>query len=214
MDWQINMWTKLLPKDNERTKQIISYFNHILFQYIPNDINAYVCGGAVRDLFSVGYVTSDVDVYFKDRKDALLTEKTLVKVGAKRTFRNKQITNLKLKGKKIQLIRSVYNINEVTENLINSFDFTVCCGAVDRYSILLHNDFLIDLAAKRLVFHKITFPLSSMIRVHKYIKKGFKICNGNMLKLVEEIKKVDMNDPRQMALSFYPDGTPKFISLD
>jgi hypothetical protein len=73
-------------------------------------------------------------------------------------------------------------------------------GAVDRNSITLHNDFLMDLAAKRLVFHKINFPLSSMVRVHKYIRKGFRICNGNMLKLVKAIQTVDVSNVQQNVL--------------
>ncbi len=212
---QKRRWLKLIKinVEEDRGKQILSYFNHILFQYVNTNINFCVAGGAVRDLFSIGYVTSDIDVYFNNRREALLVERELRKKKAKVTFRNKQLTNLKFKGKKIQLIRSVYYNNNI-EGLIDNFDFTVCCGAVDRNSITLHNDFLMDLAAKRLVFHKINFPLSSMVRVHKYIRKGFRICNGNMLKLVKAIQTVDVSNVQQNVLEFYPDGKVKFNSLD
>jgi hypothetical protein len=78
---QKRRWLKLIKinVEEDRGKQILSYFNHILFQYVNTNINFCVAGGAVRDLFSIGYVTSDIDVYFNNRREALLVERELRK---------------------------------------------------------------------------------------------------------------------------------------
>jgi len=181
---------------------------------ILQGIKYFIAGGSIRDICSVGYFTSDIDIYFPDRYNIAKAIKALRKHGGKVSFTNKQITNIYLKGQKIQIIK--HYMYDTADNVMKNFDFTICCGIYDGSNFYFHDDYFIDLSAKRLVINTINLPLplNTLERVIRYVKKGYHICNGNLLKLSQAIAKVNFNDPNQNLFMFYPNGDVKFLSID
>jgi len=82
---------------------------------------------------------------------------------------------------RVQLIRVDYYKH--VEELINSFDFTVCQFAIAPngdadYSLWVGEHSLWDLARKRLAVNRVTYPVSTLRRLLKYTRQGFTACNG------------------------------------
>jgi hypothetical protein len=70
------------------------------------------------------------------------------------------------------------------------------------------------IATKHLRINRLDFPLSSLERMQKYIKKGYTACNGTLLTLTRELQKVNLDNPQENTLTFYSDGTPRFLGVD
>ncbi|MCA9748067.1 MAG: hypothetical protein KC414_03100, partial [Romboutsia sp.] len=100
------------------------------------------------------------------------------------------------RNKKIDLVRKNYtNVNEI----FSDFDFTVCMAAIDTSSkqFIYYQDYFIHLSTKKLVFdeeNKIVYPISTLWRCQKYIQKGFTICMGGTLRLIMEIRALDLEN--------------------
>ncbi len=78
---------------------------------------------------------------------------------------------------KVQLIHKIFY--PCVEELLDSFDFTICQFALVGNDMLYSGPYsLWDLGRKRLAVHKITYPLSSVRRMIKYSNQGFYVCNG------------------------------------
>ena len=196
------------------------YYQKIFFEKLRDaelDPTKYaIAGGAIRDYLS-GTDIKDIDIFSND----IESEEKLLKWlkdeenpnNIKIMNENSQLANFKMNGHWIQVIKGKYYDME-TDAVIESFDFTIC-GAMlvdDRFSTL--PTFFQDTLAKHLRINKITFPLSTLERMQKYIKKGYTACNGTLLNVAESLKTVNLDDPEEDTLRFYPDGTPRFFGID
>jgi len=200
-----------------------NYFNHFFFDLIKNDKSIYmenknaycwIAGGALRSYFSKGYVDSDIDVFFVYKLQFEIVRDILIKNNDVKTgYSDENISNFYYKGKKIQLISRFYYNN--MQDCINSFDFTVTCCAIDIDGKIIHHPrFFQDLAMRKLVINKLPFPIATLERLQKYIKKGYSICNGGLLEIVNAIRNLNDKDMKSNHLEFYPDGTPRFKRID
>lgn len=86
---------------------------------------------------------------------------------------------------KVQLVKKHFFENAA--QLIDFFDFTICQFATDGDQLLCGDYALWDLGRKRLVVHKITYPVSSMRRMIKYTKQGFYVCNLTMTLFLQAV---------------------------
>lgn len=84
----------------------------------------------------------------------------------------------------IQCIRFAFYQN--VEAVIDSFDFTICQFAFDGAKLTAGEFALWDLGRKRLAVHKLTYPVSSMRRMLKYARQGFRACNGAIATILRE----------------------------
>lgn len=164
-----------------------------------SEARAILAGGAVLSNFTHGEV-NDLDVYFRSKE--LLT-KAFVKVTENFNsvylgHTNKSIT---LKDRDtdtiIQFIYFEYFDN--AEAVFEAFDFTACMAAVelnieDKHELVLHPDFLSDVASRTLHFNRGTrFPYVSLVRTRKYAEKGFKLGKGNLLAIAAACATIPIN---------------------
>ncbi|MFA5790685.1 MAG: hypothetical protein WC976_06465 [Caldisericia bacterium] len=188
----------------------VNYFGNLILNDLP--AKCWIAGGAVRDYFSGEKMSSDIDIYFPNEKEFEKARKWLNRgKGYKKIFENSRVLSVLYKKRKYDLVK-VYFPNP--QETINNFDFTVSCFAVDKEQVYTHETAFIDLAKRRLVINKLPFPISSMQRLQKYILKGFLICNGGLLEIAQAINSLDLRDPRQNSIEFYPNGEPRFVRLD
>lgn len=200
-----------MDKSNEikQFKQAINYFKYLILDKLPSI--CWVAGGSCRDYFSLGYAKSDIDIYFPNSSELEKAKKWFLDNKGEIKFENNRLIVFHYEKYKFELIKIYFSSPEET---IEQFDFTVCCCAVDKVKIYYHDTFFIDLAKKRLVINKLLFPLSTLQRLQKYIIKGYLICNGGLLEIAKAIQLLNLNEPKQNHLEFYPDGTPKFVRFD
>lgn len=191
------------------------YFTRLFFEKILN-CEFWIAGGAVRDYFLQGYTDSDIDFYAATRTDLC---KLILALRRDFKFKHYLITANAIKGsgylgtKKIDIdIVKVLFADPVAT--IDAFDFTICCFAVDKNRVYFHPSAPFDLLRKRLVVNSLPFPVSTMQRMQKFIKRDYWICNGGMLEIAKAIGTVNWTDPTQNPIEMYPDGSPRFVRID
>ena len=181
--------------------------------YILEHCGAYIAGGAITSLFT-GNLINDLDVYFPN-EDSLKTAVSLFygrddlvafddnedgggldldfgKLFA-HVVTNKSILYRADFEQDVQFMH--FDYFNSPEEIFDKFDYTVCMGAFDiaKDEFVLHNDFLKHNAQKYLKFNNRTaFPLISLLRVHKYQEKGYKISKPEMLILGLTLSKLNL----------------------
>jgi hypothetical protein len=189
----------------------IDWFKPIL-EAIPQ---GWIAGGAVRDYFARVKGDSDIDVFFPSEEVFKSQSKALedgALDGAKLVYDNSTATGFVWRKREIQLIKRHYFDSPLST--IKMFDFTVCCAAVDLRGVYFHEHFFEDLAGRRLAINALPFPLSTLQRLQRYVQKGFLACNGTLLELSKGIQGLDLDNPQENVLSFYPNGSPRFARYD
>lgn len=164
-------------------KNTISYFDKLFFSKI--DVDFWIAGGALRDYFLYGKVLpgTDYDFYFNNKDDWSKVKKYFTENGYVKKYETENSYKVIKNNTEIDLVKLFYYNPKQT---ISSFDFTICCCSVSKYAIYHHETFFIDLAQKNIVLNNYNNPINSLIRIKKYMKKGFNIDNYNYLKLIKK----------------------------
>jgi hypothetical protein len=90
----------------------------------------------------------------------------------------------------VQAIRFQYY--KGPQEIIDSFDFTLCQFVTDSENVYCGDFSVMDTLKKRLVVNKITYPVASLRRILKYTSQGFYMCGGAMQKFLQAV--VDVPD--------------------
>lgn len=185
----------------------INYFRKIILEkFKDNNINGFIAGGSVRDYFMGIYTTNDYDLFFPNEKEYLKAEKYFKKNGCEVIFENDNALKIKYNGIKFDLIKIYFETPEIA---INKFDFTISMLAVDYNKVYHGKTTFIDLSKRQLIFNTIDFPTSTVKRVLRYYTKGFRMCDGETLRLINAVKreklktKDDDNNEKETDFSDY-----------
>lgn len=168
-------------------KRFLSKFNEELNSKI------WIAGGAVRDYFSDGVISKDVDFFCTDRK---AMAELVLELRRKFKYKHYLITKNAIKGYG-EVFGKRIDIDIVKKGFANpvvcidAFDFTVCMFGVSYNSFYYHLSSPFDLMKKRLVIHNIPHPVDSLKRMNKYVKKGFSACNGTILTIAKQINQLE-----------------------
>lgn len=202
------------------------HYQKLFFDELPEGIRTevFVAGGAIRDYLSNSEV-KDIDLFTtsKEVEDELLK---FFKEKGKLINENTLLANYTYKDKWFQVIKGKHYNSPIS--LIESFDFTITQAVVFVEMELIPEEnikkfntefeagenFFQDTLAKHLRVHKITFPLSTLERMQKYIQKGYEACNGTLLEVAKSLKEVDFDNNDQNTLLFYPNGGARFFGVD
>lgn len=160
--------------------------------------NAIIAGGAITALFT-GQKIRDWDIYFRNAKDC---EQAKTWFSLNGTLANQTDTSMSYhlgkQEKPYQLIVMPELFGD-PKTIFNYYDFTVCMAAYQFFEngnderFVFGDDFFKHISQRRLVFHTGTmFPICSMLRVMKYIKKGFFITGMEILKIGLSIHSLKM----------------------
>jgi hypothetical protein len=167
-----------LPDEFKEIFEDIPYLPELL--EIPG---VYLAGGLLRTLMSTTEELSpektDIDIFFQTpqaRVDAqMFLEKQTPYYKIYQCPEDKLATYVYLDGEaekwKLQLITITY-YNKI-EDVIDSFDFTCTMFGTDGLNFVHGDTSISDTIDKHLVWHKITYPSSSMRRMMKYARKGY-----------------------------------------
>lgn len=166
-----------------------------------------IAGGFIRSYYS-REIPNDMDLYFYNNKDFEKSKKKLIKLKWELIYSTNLALTLKKDNKLIQLIKpnsdAIVKI-KTPEDLIESFDFTVCQACFfkkekglndilrenddgkDAYYEYFSESFFEDLASKTLIYTGSEMPLSSLKRAIKYTKKGFYVSDRCIIKIVKDL---------------------------
>ena len=195
-----------------------------ILEKLPENIRdkVAIAGGAVRDkLLDVEVKDYDLFIDSKETEDELIK---FLNEKAKKGQINDLLANYTFEGKWLQVVRGKY-FDLSGSALIDSFDLVHCCAMVTMNTFHTHPEFYRCIATKHIMVNKLEYPLSTLERLVKYIKKGYTPCNGTLLTLSKSINELDkevfnlsadstQDDAAQNRLTFYPDGSPRFLGVD
>ena len=149
-----------------------------------------LCGGAITSIFT-GAKIRDWDLYFPSAEAFQAVREAFIQHGKEVSRTDLAMTyTWKTKQRPFQLIWGVgYFADPMT--VFDHYDYTICMGgyAFHQDQFFFHGDFLKHLAQRRLVFNsKTDFPMSSLLRSHKYMSRGYFISGVETLKLAMTIQ--------------------------
>ena len=172
----------------------------------------FIGGGFIRSIIA-NETINDIDMFVSSVEEAkeLANEIAINNNGANYKIYETEFAKTILRdGPKPQIITKWLYTN--VEDVVSSFDFTVCCAAVYFSEVktvsgntkpvlksLCHDRFYSDLASKRLVY---TSPVreemagGSMLRVLKYYQRGYRIDLTSLSKVMSRM--INKLDPKQI----------------
>jgi tRNA nucleotidyltransferase/poly(A) polymerase len=160
----------------------------ILSEFKEANIICWIAGGAVRDYFLSLPINSDIDIFFPNKKEWDAAVFYLKISGAEVLFESENATKFKYKDREFDLVKKYFY--QTPQSTIDDFDFTVSMLAVDFENVYHAETTFIDLAKKQLMLHQLQFPANTMRRAFRYYTKGFKMCRGEMEKLLKAIQEM------------------------
>lgn len=163
----------------------------------------FIAGGAITSIFTRKRI-NDVDIYFhsvddmnafylelnpgfKYKNNTDFSKTTQMKADAQKkaqvVFETENAVSFWLRDKKYQIIKAFYG---QPGEIFDKFDFTINMGAwIGDYTFELHEKFFQHLGQRRLVINLGTeYPISTVVRMFKYQKKGFIISGGEVIKII------------------------------
>jgi hypothetical protein len=197
-----------------------------VFAWCPR-INAVVqpiiTGGFIRAYYA-GEKPSDLDLYFRDMEQFNLMYSDLIGDSWEVVFESSRAITLRKEKKTTQLIRFCFG---PPEEIVKEFDFTVCSAALIldkdgdglKWTLYLQDDFFEDLAGRVLVYNpNAPSPLSSFKRIIKYVKRGYHICDENIIRISEAITRtIDFDSQQSVEENLHgmdPDGGRRIRVID
>lgn len=162
----------------------------------------WLAGGAIRRTFQGQRPDSDFDFFFKDQQSMDGFIEKLIVLGAQllsENDKNKKFmlpstvieeayengNGLHLPEMEIQCINFQF-FNSI-EDVIDSFDFTICMFGFDGENFHIGDFSLWDLARKKLVVNQITYGVASVRRLMKYANQGFSVCGGCITEVLRAV---------------------------
>lgn len=173
---------------------------------VLQEFGGYVAGGAVTSIFRSRPI-QDFDLFFRDAdslKPALGRLRELADDGSK-IIETDAAISVTIDAKRVQGVRAT---SGDPQHVIQSFDFTICQAAfVPDYTFIFGPRFMQHLAQRRLVFNlKAEYPICSLFRARKFIKRGFDFPGIEAIKLGLSIQK--------LQISTYSDLKKQLMGID
>ena len=152
--------------------------------------SCYVAGGFIRRWWNNLKQDSDIDLFFKSQQDYDVVIKRLepLTIAPAKITETNQMYELKVTDAwtiKVQAIK--HKFYPSMEDLLDSFDFTICQFGFNGQNIVMTNEALIDSQRTRLVPHKIQFGASSLRRIVKYTQQGYFLCAGAATEFLKQV---------------------------
>jgi len=161
----------------------------------------FIAGGACRSVFTSEKI-NDIDIFFvnelameKFKNEFEFLHKALP------IFETDAAMSYSVEGERIQLIKKIYG---VAESIISCFDFSIvqCCYDFDSDAFIMSSIFLYDNAQKKLRYNinipYPVFPVASLVRSIKYIRKGYSFSGVEALKLSLVINNLEIKNYKDL----------------
>jgi len=154
----------------------------------------WIAGGALRrTALGQSLKESDVDFFFYDeaclnRFDNIIS--TGFGVEKIESDFNNTYLNHKI-HKKVQAIK--LNFYDSPEDVIDSFDYTICQIITDGIDVWMGDNTMWDLANRKLRPHNISMPLASTRRLLKYTRQGFYACTGCLKTVLQSAQGINFD---------------------
>jgi hypothetical protein len=186
----------------KESRILLSNFPQTLISILTS-AKARIAGGAIKSIFSSKSV-NDYDIFFRNKNDykkvydyMSANAFSLCCPSTEMADTFKYDGNKSSKNMIFQLIKNEDTFYESNMVLLNHFDFTICMGLYDfcTRAFSVHINYFKDLAQRKLIFNTTAeYPLSSLVRMKKFIKQGFNISGTEIIKIALSVNNLDIKD--------------------
>ena len=167
-----------------------------------SDVGPWLAGGALRRTLMRQPLSSDFDFFFASEGQFNRFCEQMKGRGAWIVRKNDHNTTFRLPSEapkptgedEFEPYKPEIEIQAITtqwydslEQVLDSFDFTICQFGFDGVRLVCGDYSLWDLGRRRLAPHKITFGTASMRRLLKYTNQGFTICAGGLSNILQQV---------------------------
>lgn len=146
-----------------------------------------IAGGACRS-WVIGQKPNDYDLYFTDATTRQFFSENLVSDMTQRqnrVFRFESYQADQRFARKWDFVNWIYPSNA---DILRTFDLTICMCAISYHEVTYHDDFFRDLASKSINFYNLQTPLNALLRLQKYIQRGYEADPSQLELLAEAIQ--------------------------
>jgi hypothetical protein len=183
-------------------------------------VHAMIAGGAITSCLTDSKI-NDFDIYFRTKEDFEEIDKIIrsdknyeciATTDTAITYKHK----VPYKNMIVQLIKHDSFFIQDPEALIKKFDFTICMAVYDLFEsqVFVHDDFLQHITERKLVFNIDTkYPIISLYRANKYIKRGYNIDGYELVKIALCINNLKMKDYRDLKRQLQGIDTIQFSKI-
>tara|TARA_R110001632_G_scaffold67873_1_gene159425 strand:- start:141 stop:1142 length:1002 start_codon:yes stop_codon:yes gene_type:complete len=171
-------------------QQVKDYFDSLIIDDMPTDIDFWIVGGSVADVFTIGRVRNDVDMYFPNQESFDKALQYFTENG-KITYDNKNSVKVKTSKYEVDLVK---HFSASREGTVERADYTICSGAVDRNGVYISKDFAYAIKNKKLEVNSLCNAIGMTKRIKKYAKRGYDLSNSEFQKIVNKIAVTDANE--------------------
>lgn len=173
-----------------------------IYEYVK-DNHGFIAGGAVRGVFTSDHV-NDIDIFFRKEED--FNKNGIFEEGLETNqdndyrimFAQSDVAwthKPEFEYDKYPLQQMICAVYGSPEEIINKFDFTMCMAVwiPETDQFIMDKYFLKHCAQKRLHFNiNADYPICSMWRAVKFIKRGWKLPAIDCIKLCLKINNLDL----------------------
>lgn len=157
----------------------------------------WIAGGCLRDHFCRSKV-HDIDIFFPSKEKCDEFQQKLLDLGCEEVAKRPHSVYWKTKFGMLDVVNASWYSKP--EDVVNWFDFTICSICLDQDTLYAHENFFIDLASKQLVINNLPEVHGSMLRLRKYLARGYTICSGEMYTMFKEMKLQGIPDPKDVYI--------------
>ena len=171
-------------------KKVKEYFDKLLINDMPKDIEFWIAGGSVADAFTKGKVSGDIDMYFPNQENFDKAIKYFTNKG-EIVYDEENSVKIKTSNFEVDLVK---NFSPTKESTVADFDYTVCTGIVDRDGVYYSKEFMYALKNKKLQINSLCNPIGAVKRIKKYAQRGYDLSNFELQKIVNKIAMTDVEE--------------------
>lgn len=158
--------------------------------YLAYSDRIILAGGSMRSMLDPAEAIVDYDCFFREDQHPTQVAEFLLDLGYEVTFKCPEglLTTLvhKPSETKVQLITE--RTWRDGDELIDSFDIIAGCAyATSRGELVCHPGFPAAVDRQTISFHRITYPVATLLRVRKYLAKGYSFNSDAARWLVRQI---------------------------
>lgn len=191
--------SNIIELENVKIKnEIQKYMSFDDIYNICQKYNAVLAGGAIVSLFNNTEI-NDFDLYFKSKEDLFSFLVSNSRIYTNVSYVSDKSVSLCFNKIKVQLVYMDYY--KSIQDLFEHFDFECCMGAYDFVTekFYFSKNFFIDNMSKTIHFNpKAVHPINSLVRVNKYINKGYSIGTKELFKIALSINKICIDSPQRL----------------
>ena len=200
---KLNAWTSTLPHDLGQTVKRDAIFTggciaSMLLQEEVNDYDVYFQNKKTALEVARYYATLDLHIVVKEEDDRIRlfiasSGESYPKVDTNKKFQPIYFTsNAITLTDKVQIVTRFYGS---PKDIHDNYDFVHCMNYWTRLDgLVLKTDALASLLTKELRYIGSKYPLSSIIRTRKFIKRGWTCNAGQYLKMCFQVSLLDLQD--------------------